>query len=294
MRQLIAKFRDKPAAPKSAKTRTAPKATRRPAPPRWRRPALRGIAATAILGILVGGPLWLWRSGAVERGISGAWDLIIVASADAGLTIDDVMLEGRHFSDRRAVAKAVDLRRGMPILGFSLNAMRERLIVNPWIADAHIERRLPNVVHIRLTERRPIALWQRKGQLALVDSDGKIIKGADLRKFRELVILVGKGAPKEAPTLFAMLSAEPALARLVTAATRIGGRRWTLSFTGGVRVYLPEMDPHVAWTRLAGINRRKKLLARDIKLIDMRLPDRMIVKPGALGAQLLLRKGKNT
>jgi cell division protein FtsQ len=290
MRQLIAKFYSKPA----VATKKAPKATRRPAPPRWRRHVLRGISATAIVGILVGGPLWLWRSGTVERSISSAWDLIVATSADAGLTIDDVLLEGRHFSDRRAVAKAVDLRRGTPILGFSLNAMRERLIAIPWITDAQIERRLPNVVHIRLIERQPIALWQRKGRLVLVDTDGKIIKRADLRKFRELVILVGKGAPKEAPTLFAMLSAEPALARLVTAATRIGGRRWTLSFAGGIRVYLPEIDPHLAWTRLAEINHRRKLLARDIKLIDMRLPDRMIVKPGALGAQMLLRKGKNT
>jgi cell division protein FtsQ len=294
MRQLIARFLGKPAAAKSAKARTAPKATRRPAPPRWRRHVLRGIAATSILGILVGGPLWLWRSGAVERSISSAWNLIVAASADAGLTIDDVLLEGRHFSDRRAVARAVDLQRGTPILGFSLNAMRKRLIASPWIANAQIERRLPNVVHIRLTERQPIALWQRKGRLALVDSAGKIIKGADLRKFRDLVILIGKDAPQEAPTLFAMLSAEPALARLVTAATRIGSRRWTLSFTGGIRVYLPEIDPHLAWTRLADINRRQKLLARDIKLIDMRLPDRMIVKPGVLGAQILLRKGKNT
>jgi cell division protein FtsQ len=294
MRQLISKFPGKAAAPKPGAARKVPKATRRPAPPRWRRPILCGIAAIAILGILFGGPLWLWRSGTAERGLASAWDFIIVASARAELTIDDVFLEGRHFSDRTAVAKAVDLRRGTAILGFSLNAMRERLIAIPWITDAHIERRLPNVVHIRLTERQPIALWQRKGRLALVDSDGKIIKGADLRKFRELVILVGKGAPKEAPTLFAMLSAEPALSRLVTAATRIGGRRWTLSFAGGVRLHLPEIDPHLAWTRLAGINRQKKLLARDIKLIDMRLPDRMIVKPGALGAQMLLRKGKNT
>ena len=294
MRQLIAGFRSRPTGAKPAKQGKAPKATRRPAPPRWRRPVLLGTAATAILGILVGGPLWLWRSGMAERSIAGAWEIIVTTSADAGLTIEDVRLEGRHFADRQAIARAVDLRRGSPILGFSLDAMRERLIAIPWIADARIERRLPDVVRIRLIERQPIALWQRNGKLALIDNGGKVIEGADLRKFRELVILVGDGAPQEARTLFAMLSAEPALARLVTAATRIGKRRWTLSMAGGIRVFLPETDPLLAWSRLAGLNRQKQLLARDIKLIDMRLPDRMIVKPGALGAQILLRKGKNT
>ncbi len=292
MRQLMAKIFRKPSGRKSAKG--AAKTARRPAPPRWRRPALRGVALIALLGMIVGGPVWLWQSGTAERALTVASEIVVAASAKAGLTVEDVMLEGRYFAKRAAVSRAVDLHRGMPILGFSLAEMRARLIALPWIADAHIERRLPNMVHIRLTERQPIALWQRKGRLALVDTTGEIIRGADLRKFRELMILVGEDAPKAAPTLFAMLSSEPELARSVTAATRIGGRRWTLSFTGGIRVYLPEIDPHLAWTRLAALDRQKKLLARDIKLIDMRLPDRMIVKPGALGAQTLLRQGKNT
>jgi len=297
MRQLMAKLLQwpSPKGPARAKPKKgASKTSRRPAPPRWRRPALRGIALTAILGVIVGGPIWLWQSGTAERAVASTAETIVAASARAGLTVDAVLLEGRHFAARDAVSRAVNLRRGTPILGFSLTDMRERLIALPWVADAQIERRLPDVVHIRLTERQPIALWQRKGRLALVDNTGEIIRGADLRKFRELMILVGIDAPKAAPTLFAMLSSEPDLARRITAATRIGDRRWTLSFTGGVRVYLPEIDPHLAWARLAGLNRQKKLLARDIKLIDMRLPDRMIVKPGALGAQTLLRKGKNT
>lgn len=292
MRQLIANLLHRPPRKKPAKGGT--KASRRPAPPRWRRPALRGTALIAVLGAVVGGPVWLWQSGTAERAITSTSEMIVAASASAGLTVEDVMLEGRHFAKRDDVSRAVNLHRGMPILGFSLADMRARLMALPWIADAQIERRLPDVVHIRLTERQPIALWQRKGRLALVDNAGEVIHGADLRKFRELMILVGKDAPTAAPTLFAMLSSEPDLARRITAATRISGRRWTLCFTGGVRVYLPEVDPHLAWTRLASLNRQKKLLARDIKLIDMRLPDRMIVKPGALGAQTLLRKGKNT
>jgi hypothetical protein len=41
------------------------------------------------------------------------------------------------------------------------------------------------------------------------------------------------------------------------------------------------------------MNAEHQLLARDIKTIDMRLPDRLIVEPGALGAQTRL-KGHNT
>lgn len=293
MRQLIAKLlpTGKPA---KAGGKGNKGKSRRPLPPRWRRHAMRGTAIAAIAAVVIGGPVWLWRSGTVERAGNAVWNAALMASASAGLTVEQVLLEGRHFADRRRVATAVGLERGMPILGVSLGDMRKRLIAIPWIAEARIERRLPGLVHIRLTERRPMALWQRHGRLALVDSTGKVIRGADLRKFRELMIVIGKDAPKQAPTLFAMLGTEPGLARQVRAATRVGHRRWTLLFDGDVKVHLPESDPHLAWARLAVMNRQKKLLARDVKLIDMRLPDRMIVKPGALGAQTLLSKGKNT
>jgi cell division protein FtsQ len=294
MRQLIDKFAKSVSPLIRAKGARKRKAVRKPAPPRWRKPALCAAAGIAGIAIVVGGPVWLWKSGAVERSGSAVWQTLVEASADAGLTIDEVLLEGRHFANRRDVVRAVDLKRGMPILGVSLSSVRERLIANPWIADASVERRLPDTVRIRLTERHPMALWQRRGKLMLIDRSGKVIRDADLRKFRDLIILVGKDAPANAATLFAMLSAEPALAKQVSAAARIGNRRWTLSFSNGVKVFLPEADPHLAWARLAKADRRKKLLARDIKLIDMRLPDRMIIKPGALGAQILLHKGKNT
>ena len=62
----------------------------------------------------------------------------------------------------------------------------------------------------------------------------------------------------------------------------------------GVQIKLPETDPYRAWQRLARLDARHKLLARDIKAIDMRLPDRLIVEPGALGTRIARPDGKNT
>ena len=139
-----------------------------------------------------------------------------------------------------------------------------------------------------------MALWQRKGKLVLVDNYGVVITNRKLNRFRKLIIVVGNDAPRHAPTLFAMLAAEPALAKRVTAAVRVGARRWNIKLKRGIRIQLPESDPHRAWRRLAELNAKHRLLARDIKSIDMRLPDRLIVKPGALGAQARQKKGRNT
>jgi cell division protein FtsQ len=150
------------------------------------------------------------------------------------------------------------------------------------------------MLRIDIRERRPMALWQRKGRFVLVDDRGKAITDRNLGRFSELVILVGNTAPRHAPTLFAMIASEPDLARQVVAATRVGDRRWTLKLKGGIRIQLPEHEPHRAWRKLALLNERHRLLARDVRTIDMRLPDRLIVKPGALGAQAKRLKGEST
>jgi cell division protein FtsQ len=162
------------------------------------------------------------------------------------------------------------------------------------VRAAGVERCLPTMLRVSIRERRPMALWQRDGRFVLVDDRGEKITDRDLGRFRDLVILIGEDAPRHAPTLFAMIASEPDLARRVAAATRVGERRWNLTLRGGIQVQLPEEEPHRAWRRLALLDERHRLLERDIRTIDMRLPDRLIVKPGALGAQARRLKGQST
>jgi cell division protein FtsQ len=266
---------------------------RRPSAPRWLRPTLFATGTIGALAVGVGGPLLLWQSGWLGKAGADIRRAATVQSMRLGLTVQDVRLEGRRHSSRAEVIRAVGLRRGDAILGFDPAAMRRRLAALPWVREASVERRLPDMVRITIRERRPMALWQRNRRLVLVDDLGVVITDRDLGRFRHLVILVGEDAPRHAPTLFAMLDGEPELARHVIAAARIGGRRWNLKLRPGIRVELPEAEPWRAWQRLARMNAQHQLLARDIKTIDMRLPDRLIVEPGALGAQTRL-KGHNT
>jgi cell division protein FtsQ len=281
------------AAVAKAKARAAAKPRRKPAP-RWVRPALRGAAVFAAAAIVVGGPFWLWKSGLAEQGAGAVRAAAVKATADMGLTVQTVLLEGRRNAPRGAVTRAVGLKRGDAMLGFDPAAIRGRLLALPWVRDASVERRLPGTVNIRIKERRPLALLQRDRRLALIDEAGEEISGANLGKFRSLMIVVGKDAAQHAPTLIAMLGSEPALANKVSAAVRIGKRRWNVRLNGGVEVKLPETDAHAAWRRLARLEARHRLLARDIRNIDMRLPDRLIVRTGEDGTVAKPAKGKKT
>ncbi len=74
------------------------------------------------------------------------------------------------------------------------------------------------------------------------------------------------------------MNSEPDLRRRVTAAVRVGGRRWNVQIEGRIDVRLPEADTAAAWSQLARIERQQGLLSRDVIVIDLRLPDRLVVR----------------
>src|SRR3546814_17144066 len=63
-----------------------------------------------------------------------------------------------------------------------------------------------DTLFIAITERRPLALWQRHRTLALVDEDGVVITDRRLGRFATLPIVIGDGAPERAKGAIAMLS----------------------------------------------------------------------------------------
>ncbi|NKB20206.1 MAG: FtsQ-type POTRA domain-containing protein [Alphaproteobacteria bacterium] len=272
----------------------SPRSTRKKPAPKWVRPTTKGGVVLAVAAIAIGGPTWLWQSGTISRGLDALWQQTVTQTAELGLKVDKVTLRGRHYATRRDVIRAVRLKRGDPLLGFNMDRLRDRLIKLPWVREAVIKRHWPDTVDIQITEREPMVLLQKKRRLYLMDIDGVTITSRGLGRFHNLLIIVGKGAPKATPTLLAMIASEPALARNVTSATLIGKRRWNLKFKSGIKVRLPEQDPHKAWQRLARLNAKHRLLARDVRMIDMRLPNRLLIRPGVLGSQTTRVKGQRT
>jgi cell division protein FtsQ len=97
-------------------------------------------------------------------------------------------------------------------------------------------------------------------------------------------VVVGEGAETQASALIALIGTEPVLMQQVKAATWVGGRRWNVHLKGGIDVRLPENDPQGAWARLASYHKNHHVLDKNVTVLDLRIPDRLIVKTGPKGS----------
>lgn len=274
--------------------KTLPAATRKKPAPKWVQPTIKSTVIITATILVVGGPFWLLQSEYFTRSISALQLETVEQSARLGFRVDKIFLRGRVNTPRASIIKVVGLKRGDPILGFEVENLQKKLINLPWVKSATVKRNWPNLVEIRISERYPIALWQRNKYQYLIDTGGKIITPNLPNGFPNLLIVAGKGAPKAAPKLIGMIKSEPPLAAKVSIANLIGQRRWNLKLKTGIEIRLPAKNPLKAWKRLSYLNSKHKVLTRDIQIIDMRLPSRLIIRPGVLGRQITRFKGQKT
>lgn len=216
------------------------------------------------------------------------------ANRAAGLVVQEVLVEGRRETSRQRMLAALNVNRGDLVLTFDVEEARNRLEDIGWIASARVERLLPDTIRVSIVERTPVAIWQEKGKFLLVDASGAVIGPEGVERFPHLKVVIGKDAPRHAQALIAMLERQPELMKQVKAATRSGGRRWNLRMMNGIDVRLPETDAFAAWDRLAKYELQHKLLGRDIASIDLRLPDRVVVKVRQELAPVKTKQGSRT
>lgn len=196
----------------------------------------------------------------------------------AGMTVQDITVEGRRLVSKEAVMAALDVHAGQSMLTFDPRLARQRLESIEWVESAIVERRLPSMIYVKLKERAAVALWQRDGDFVLIDRQGRVVRTVDPNYYGYLPLIAGAGAPEQITALSLLLQEVPEIGRRVRAAVWVGERRWNITLDNMVQVMLPEEDAAAALKTLAELDRAQQLLSRDVSVIDLRLPDRMVVR----------------
>ena len=202
-----------------------------------------------------------------------------------GFRIAEVSLSGEKEVSREEILTTAGVTGRASLLFLDADAARGRLMENPWIADAAVLKLYPDRLQITITERQAFALWQKDGRVKVIAADGTVLEPFVERRYLGLPFVVGKGAQHQARAFLDVLDRYPDIAARVRASILVARRRWDLLLKNGIDVELPETDAVAALRRLVALDRAKKLLTRDITMVDLRLPDRVTVRLSDAAAQ---------
>jgi len=204
----------------------------------------------------------------------------------AGMQIASIALSGQQELDQPAILELAGVGSESSLPCLDAATARRDLMRNPWIADATVLKLYPDRLQISITERLPLALWQKDGRVSVIAADGTVLEEFNGRRFMDLPLVVGDGAERQARDFLGMIGRYPTIRQAIEASVFVAERRWNLRLKSGIDVRLPDSDVEQALQTLVALDRDKKILSRDITAIDLRLPAQVTVRLSDAAAQV--------
>ena len=208
-------------------------------------------------------------------------DSIDEATVKAGFGLDRVKIEGASPEARPAIERALQLQRGMPVLGLDLDKLQAQVKTVGWVKEVQVVRLLPDQLLVRVVEHDRLAVWKLNGVSHVIDSQGRVIPDAVAANYPALPFVVGKGADKAAGDILPLLAQRPNLMRRIDALIRVDQRRWNLRLKDGSIIMLPALEQEAALIKLDALDQRERLLELGFSRVDLRTPEEVALRlPG--------------
>lgn len=224
-----------------------------------------------ILTLLTGGAAtFIWRETLYQR--------VIEVSQLSGLRLEEITIKGRFNTSETALQHAIATEWYSPMLRLDIERIHRDIIAIGWVRAAIVRRQFPATLEITLIERKALALYQNDDGHLVIDEEGAIINDTKPEAFTHLPVIKGKGAPTKARAVLAMLKTQDGLFADVWSLTYQSQRRWDVYLRNNIRIQLPEIGAEQAWAKLAEMDRKHKLTQRDIVNIDLRVPDKLVIR----------------
>ncbi len=290
----IAPFRDRSAPQSEIRSGTRPD----PAPsrlnyrmqrlalsPNFRRGFTFGMPAFALMVICT-----LTLASADRREAVGRWveNAKVAIQSREEFMLKAMQVEGASDGIARDIRETLAIDFPASSFDLDLRDLQEKVLGLDAVERADLSMNPGGVLDIRVVERVPALVWRSPDGLALVDATGKRVSALASRADRpDLPLVIGRAADQAAAEAIRLVRAADPLALRLRGLVRIGERRWDVVLAEGQKIKLPERGAVDALRRVLAVDAAQDLFARDVVLVDMRLPDRPTVRLQPAAAEAL-------
>lgn len=231
-----------------------------------------------VTALIVAAAAWMGGSlSKVEIRFANAVDGV---ARTVGLSVDSVSVVGVEGELADTVRLAAMVEPGENMFRADPHLIKRRVEATKRVVNVSVYRLWPDQIQIYAYPAEPVALWSNGKSWIVVDSLGREMTGLPAERYASLPKLNGEGGAKAAPSLTRALAKAPALSSRLQLATRINDRRWNLVLDNGAVVRLP-VDSKIdnSLQRLTALHTAERLLDQSVISIDMRVADRVFIKP---------------
>ncbi len=220
------------------------------------------VAAVALFG------LWLYRH----------------TQSDARFAVKHIEIAGFVHTPRSAIESIARNYVGANLFRIDIDRVQRDLDSISWIRRISIEKKLPDTLRIKITERTPAALLETGGAIRYVDDTGTVI--ADLSPSvgdKDLPLITNAAGPELERTMALLASlrqSDPALYSRIAQLQPVAPRGFAIFDRGlGAYVYANAEDIAPKWRQLYAIAEAEQFGHAGIEYADLRFGGRIIVKP---------------
>ena len=136
-----------------------------------------------------------------------------------------------------------------------------------------------NIVYIQVQPREPAIYWLNTNGLELLDPDGVSMGIVESdRPNLDLPLIAGVGASIAIDEALFIYSNSNSFSNEILGLVRIGERRWDIILKNGRKIMLPADGLTKVYKNLIRENKVKKLLSVNFSLLDLRNPNRMMIR----------------
>ena len=246
--------------------------------PLWRRLIRVGLPA---FGIALVAGLWLadeHRRATLTGGIQAMVDK--VQSRDEFM-VRMMTIEGASEPVDKALRGMLPV--DLPASSFDIDLAALRLQVTALDAVEKVDLRIKpgGVLSAVVTERVPALLWRNARGIEILDAGGYRVASVTGREVRpDLPLISGEGADAATAEALRLIDAAGPILPHLRGLVRRGERRWDVVLDDGRRIMLPAAGAVNALEGAIATDRAQDMLARDIHVVDLRDPDRMVLRLG--------------
>lgn len=136
--------------------------------------------------------------------VAGAAIVALANLWKSKLIVEHVTVSGNSIVEAGEILKLARVPTGLKMVDVDLLAIEQRVATHPYVETVIVERNLPSTIHLRIGERRPLAILNSH-DLRYVDREGVVLPNSVSKELFDLPVITGLGG-SSAPTPGTVLS----------------------------------------------------------------------------------------